>query len=194
MPELELDKPENDHWKQTLLWYFDRWLPVVAGKEFWGEDRRHYKKFDETMNINGTQKAPVTVADEAFGLLVLENCREKWVEIFKFKETHPAGSKIPTSGPEAAKFSAKWTDSKCGSKKYGGWTKALDAFEEFKLALLTIRNNEKANGGPLYQFAMDLMRSAHNITGDSPGTKKRTRKTASPPTAPPPRKLTRLEE
>jgi len=74
--ELDLDKPENKTQKELVLWYYDRYLPIVAGNTFYGESIRHYKIPVEKAAIVGTTtKVLVTISSEAFGLLSYENCR-----------------------------------------------------------------------------------------------------------------------
>ena len=39
----DLEKAEHVEQKELLLWYYDRWLPVVAGTHFWREEIRYFK-------------------------------------------------------------------------------------------------------------------------------------------------------
>jgi hypothetical protein len=87
MTEYDLDKPENAKQKRLVIWYFDRWLPIAAGKEFWGDEIRYYHYPTDTIQITGNtpsssgEKVLVTVSSEAFGLLVLENCEVRFDSI-----------------------------------------------------------------------------------------------------------------
>jgi len=69
---------ETDETKKAILnWYFDRWLPVAGGSFFWGSNIRYYHyPVDKEAVVPGesSKKVWVTVASEAFGLLMLENC------------------------------------------------------------------------------------------------------------------------
>ena len=147
------------------------------------------------MKVNGKDKVCVTVASEAFGLLVLENCREKWRNIFEFKQQHGVGAAIPVTGDESLPFKAKWTDSKCGRIKFGGWdAEAYTFFEDAKVKVKTVRQNDSANNFETQEFALTLLREKHNITATAPGKKrKRSKKNAvANPTAP--RRITHEEE
>ena len=90
MTEAQLDAPENAKQKKLVIWYYDRWLPVVAGKQFWGDDIRYYHFPTDKIQITGNtpassgQKVLVTVASEAFGLLVLENCEVRFGNIWEY--------------------------------------------------------------------------------------------------------------
>lgn len=189
--ELILDNPDNEKLKNMLLWYMDRYLPIAAGLDYWGENQRLYKLLTDKVNINGKQKVLVTVTNEAFGLLVLENCREKWIEINKFKEMHGEGAKIPEKGEEAEPFKAKWTDSKCGQVKFGGWAdEAYERFEELKAALKKIRADDEANDLATQKYVYTWLRTKHGITALAPGRKSLKRSAKALPKEPKKRLLT----
>lgn len=90
----DLEKPENVVSKTIQMWYTDRWLPVVIGTEYWDESKRHYKLPTDTCKISlkdGTEEDKVlcTVTSEGFGLLIYDNCREKWAAIQKLRAQNP---------------------------------------------------------------------------------------------------------
>jgi len=195
MPTHTLKKDEHAEDRAILLWYFDRFLPVAAGKEYYGEDIRYYKRPTEKMNVNGAQKVCVTITSEAFGLLVLENCHDKWINIFEFKKENGSAVDIPTKGDAALPFKAKWTDSKCGRVKFGGWDpKAYAFFEEVKEKIKTFRTNDASNGFDTQNYALKIMREKHNIAQEAPGRKrKRSKKDKQVPVVVT-RKITRTDE
>ena len=56
-----------------------------------------------------------------------------------------ASAKIPTTGAEAEKFAGKWTNSKVGQVKFGGWHEdAYEKFEENKAWISTFRTTDMA--------------------------------------------------
>ena len=178
------------------MWYTDRFLPVAAGKEYFGEDIRYYQRIASQMKINGQEKVCVTVASEAFGLLVLENCRDKWSNIFQFKQDNGQGAPIPTTGDECLPFKAKWTDSKCGRIKFGGWApEAYVFYEQTKKEIKHFRTTDAANNFDTQEYALRIIREAHNITAVAPGKKrKRGTKKNSEANHAATRKITREEE
>ena len=192
-------KPEDftDKDKQLLLWYFDRWLPAVAGKLYWTQKVRYYRKVTDKMIIGGggDLKVCVTSSSEGFGLMILDNCRTKWQNIFKLKQTDP-NAKIPTVGDDADKYHAKFTDNKCGGIKFGGWcTAGLERFQQIvtQIRNLRQRDNEKHEDESIQSFALQHMRTTHDIKQEAPGKK---RKTATQPTeeTAPTKKLQRYED
>jgi len=83
----ELEKPENAKAKQVLIWYIDRWLPIVHGSEYWDEKYRHYQLQTDVIPFrDGVSRELCTVESEAFGLLCYDNCRDKWQNIFDLKK------------------------------------------------------------------------------------------------------------
>ncbi len=90
----DLEKPENATQKAIQLWYTDRWLPIVIGAEYWDESNRHYKLPTDDCTIrkrDGTEETKVlcTIGSEGFGLLIYDNCRDKWTNIMKLKAQNP---------------------------------------------------------------------------------------------------------
>ena len=140
-------------------------------------------------------KVCVTVTSEAFGLLVLENCRGKWVNIFELKERDGPSAVVPTKGDEALPFKAKWTDSKCGRVKFGGWdAAAYDYFEATKTRIKHFRTTDSANAFDTQNYALALIREKHGIDAEAPGRKRKRSKKSTTPRQVAPRKITRDDE
>lgn len=193
IPTHKLELPEHSLHKELLLWYVDRFLPVAAGKEYFGEEIRYYQRITSAIKVNGELRVAVTVASEAFGLLVLDNCQQKWQNIFELKEKEGPNAVIPTKGPVyEAKFKAKYTDSKCGRVKFGGWDKAAYAFyEETKGKVKEFRTVDAANAFDTQNYALQIVRKAHEITEDGPNKKRKRSKKSTAPAPVPVRRITR---
>ena len=170
-----LNQPKYKTAKELFLWYFDQWLPAILPREFWRDNIRQYKLLTDTVEIAGKQKVLVTVASEAFGLLMWENCHDKWVNYFKLKDEHREKAPVPTGKqPDADKHQAKWSDGNSGQVKYGGWKdEAYDFFEKLKKEVKDWCQTEEENGKPAQKFAYDLMRAAHKKTGATPAEDKK---------------------
>jgi hypothetical protein len=165
--------PDDEEVKQAMLWYSDRWLPVIAGKDFFGPNVRYYSCPTDLVLVHGEQKVAVTVTTEAFGLLVFENCRNKWMKMWEWKANNPDKA-IPNKGPIADTFKALYTDSKVGQIPYGGWDpEAYELMEAMKKTITTFRMNDEADNKKAQLLARDLMRGHHGIAFDTPAGKKR---------------------
>lgn len=167
--------PEYKEKKELLVFYFDRYLPVIAGKEYWGTDQRYFHLPTDKVEIKGKQRVLVSVPSEAFGWLVLENNREKWINMFQFKEQHGQAKPIPNKGEEAAPFKARWTDSKVGQVKFGGWDEeAFQAYEAWKKLIREFRKDQlEKKDNQCFRYVRDLIREDHGISSETPADKKK---------------------
>ncbi len=78
----------------------------------------------DTMDmVAGKMKVLVPVTGEAFGLLIFCNCRGKWISYCEWKDLNPRVEcpKYNKKKKETHKYKAKWSDSKTGQVKGGGW-------------------------------------------------------------------------
>jgi len=186
MSETALEDPSNSVAKELFIWYYDEYLPAVLPKEFWKEDIRYYKLLTDTITIAGKEKVLVTVTAEAFGLLMWDNCHDKWCNFCNFKDQHGEKAAIPTGKEDGAELHlAKWSDGKEGQVLYGGWKEeAYDRFEQIKKDIKAWRSADEQSGKLGQKLALKLMRVAHNKTGQTPADDKkgkRIRKKASTP-------------
>ncbi len=170
LSEAELEKPENSVKKELFLWYYDQWLPAVLPREFWKEDIRYYKLLTDTIELAGKQKVLVTVSSEAFGLLMWENCREKWINFCVFKEQNGEKAPLPVGKEAGAELHlAKWSDGSAGQVKYGGWKEeAYVRLEALKKEVKEWRKTDNESGKLGQKLAFKLMRAAHNKRGKTP--------------------------
>lgn len=164
--------------EKKLIWYFDRLLPI--GAPLFEKDVRYFSMYGEPVTVkNKTYKVNVTLADEAFTLLCLESCKEKWEKMYKFQVDHPTKD-LPS-------YKGKFTTSTQGQVKYGGWTKeGKEFFNKTQQKLQELRETDKENGYPFANYILKLLRTANDITEDSmlqenQKNNKKKRKTAPKP-------------
>lgn len=192
MRETALEEPENAVKKQIFIWYYDVYLVACLPKEFWKEDIRYYQLLTDEINIFGKMKGLVTVSSEAFALLMWENCRDKWINYFKYKEANGEKAAIPKGKePGAQDHLAKWSDGKEGQVLYGGWKEeAYVKFEELKKTLKAWRAADTGKLGP--KLALKYMRTLHKRTGKFPEDDKKkgsSRKRKTTGAAPAPKRV-----
>lgn len=176
---------EDAESNEILLWYMDKYMEVVAGRECWNKDIRTTKLVTDKIDVNGKEKIALTSASEAFGLLVYDNCRDKWQEMWKFYKENP-GVPIPKDGEEAQKFLAKYTKMEEKKKKSDedseatevdgdkdpvviqGWSAdGLQLFNELMIEIYQQRQKDAENGKKMQKHALEMVRKAHNITESS---------------------------
>ena len=90
-PPPYFENPEAASDKKILIWYVDRYLPAVHGNEHWDTKYRHYKLQTDKVPLGPNQQELVlcTIQSEAFGLMLHDNCRDKWQKILDLKNSNP---------------------------------------------------------------------------------------------------------
>ena len=85
-----MEKPENAQKKLTFRWYYERFLPVVVGSEYWSDKVRHYHLLSDKIPIGKANKmeSNVTIEGEAWAMFVYDNCQERWTKQFNKKKTN----------------------------------------------------------------------------------------------------------
>ena len=85
---MELDAHKKQ--KALVIWYVDRWLPVVAGQKFFSDKmRERYFPAEKVKTFGKEKKVLVPISSEAFGILTIDNCHEKWVATGEWRKHNP---------------------------------------------------------------------------------------------------------
>jgi hypothetical protein len=173
--------PTYEKREQMFLWYHDDFLPMALGQEECARKICHYSSPVSLRDAGNGKKLPTaTCIGEAFGLVVYENCRAKWLAIFSHgilddKWPIPKYSKMDHSTHQY--HQTKWTDSKNGQVKDAGWGHGtFTAMNECINFIAKRRMDDEANDFKKHRFAFDLMRRHNNITFASPNDKARNKK------------------
>ena len=171
-------------------WYADCYLGFAGGHKSFGPGIRFYDKAVDKVTIfsgskNGGVQQEVTavsISDEAFGLLMWENCRDKWIACMDWRKddstkAYPPFDKYNT---DTHKYHvAKWSDSKTGQVAGGGWEpEAYTRMNQLQKMVAKLRKKDQKDGFIRYQCLLDLVRDKHDISEDAP-TKKRKRKVST---------------
>jgi hypothetical protein len=103
-------------------WFFCEFLECVCGRKLWGAAKFITEVSKATLN-NASPAKIVTRSDEAFGLLLFENYRDKWLamaEDAKEPAVADGGDKKKKTERRRGKFTG--ANEKTGQCKWGGWT------------------------------------------------------------------------
>lgn len=74
------------------------------------------------------------------------------------------GAAIPRKGDEAKTFEAKWTLTKEGQRKYGGWAgDGIHRYDALLLEIKQIREADEANGKEFQKYCLKIMRELNKI-------------------------------
>ena len=98
--------------KEAFLWFIGDFLASVVGTKVWGR-KKYYNRVSEAVIDKGSQDLVVTVSDEAFAILIYENCIDKWIAKFHMERR---GAKT------IATIKSKYTSSVNDQCLYGGWS------------------------------------------------------------------------
>ena len=163
-------------------------LQIMAGQKYWKSAISQYNTPVDTVNIRRKdedgqwiteKKVYVTVTSEAFGWLVYDNNRDKWLNTFNYmrENNKKYGPKLDKEHADYPKYQPKYTESKNGQVKNGGWKPAAyTEFTRFKKIILQLRAADKAQDYSNYSVALQLVRNEHNITDAVYTTKKESAK------------------
>ena len=115
----------------AFLWFYGEFLEAVAGRLTWGKQKYH-QTVSEAKDFSDARQSIVSITDEAFALLMIENYRNKWESHFRCSET----------GMAKVKVEAKYTSSRLGTTEYGGWS--WEGFQRFNQLVKLVEDNRLA--------------------------------------------------
>ena len=95
----------------AFSWFFSEFMECISGKRAWGK-QKYTQLISEASSLDNGEKL-LTVSDEAFGLLLVENYMHKWVKKFH----------IQRKGQPMGRLDGVYTAATKGNLVFGGWTK-----------------------------------------------------------------------
>lgn len=141
----QYNKEVTYNWK-IFQWYWDSVLPQVCSKHRWGANLRRYCTISGGTVRKDPSKNLVTVTDEAFAVVSIENCDTRFPYIAKCKIS---GAEVDTSRPE---YQTRWCDNAAGQKKFGGWTNP--GRQRFSKLVVAIAKNRVKDHVPVVEQEM----------------------------------------
>ncbi len=92
----ETSKACVDAW--TLYW--DYLLPAAVGNTHdWSHEKRYYGIISTSAPDDKPDEPYITISTEAFTMVVYDNCRDSWIEMFKLKDKFPNHKQYPCKKP-----------------------------------------------------------------------------------------------
>ena len=132
---------ENKKYRNRFDVWVDRVMPVVAGKD-WKVETRCMTTMGVPLDGSADGPPPVSVADEAITVVIIENCEEKWNYQVR---REVAGKDLDLDKMEKM---VKYTTSKGGSNAFGAWSKeGRLRFKEIRGKIKKARASEEAKAG-----------------------------------------------
>ena len=158
---------KNKGLEKMFDFYWDHLMSKVANNACWGPTKRH-----KELMSTGLQPPPegpdpfvkpgqpamllVTPSDEAFLVLLWENCYTKWCYIRKQQK---AGQPVEKKHKH---YQTPYTESKKGVRHYGGWNKAGRKRYRELLNLIIDSKNDHEEIAEVEQAALDRLRIVHD--------------------------------
>lgn len=117
------EDPDHERMRHLFDLYWDELIPKVAGHNKWGPGKRHYKLMMEARVDNDPNKQKlVTSSDEAFLVVLWENCIDRWLVESEDAQLVAQGKKNEID-PKDPRRTAPYTLPKGGVRRFGGWSK-----------------------------------------------------------------------
>ena len=66
-----------EHERKAFFWFFDKYIVCISGKRLWGAKKVVELLSKAKDNDGGRNNAIVAKSDDAFVLLIIENCEQK---------------------------------------------------------------------------------------------------------------------
>ena len=108
----KLRRAETEEERKAFVWFFAEFMDCVCGKRAWGK-QKYTQRISDASSLDNPNEKLLTVSDEAFGLLLVENYMEKWVKKFH----------IQRKGLPLGRLDGVYTSATKGNLVFGGWTK-----------------------------------------------------------------------
>ena len=160
-----------------FAWWWDVYMPKATGNnKLWNDCTKYYGNIS-THSPPGKPNQPyVTAATEAWGLLLIQNCRTRWPAILTWKKKSndtlryvKGGGDRVTKGHQHIditvhpEFKGIYTLTDSGQAKFGGWTtKGMKKFAEY-VSLCKI-GRQKMETPALEKKILDKLREENGIT------------------------------
>lgn len=174
---------------KIFMFYVDSFLAQAAGFDDFGPSVRYYKMAVDKIELKewgmDEMHVAVTSPTEAFALLMYNNCEAKWKAVLEWRKNNKK-RKLPTFKKEDPRthvyHCAKWSDSKTGQVKGGGWApESVDCFNKYLLQVEKFRRRDGRKRHAMHKYALNMIRDTYEVTATSHSNKrKRARKEAKP--------------
>ena len=125
---------------QWVIWYWECILPAIAKKDGWGHSVRCYGTISKHGPPDDPEAKYITAADEALCLLFYQNGEKR------FPYVAECTKKRQTVDQKSANYVAKWSSSKTGQSRYGGWSKeGVEHFLLYRKKMAKVRRMESTH-------------------------------------------------
>jgi hypothetical protein len=166
--------------KKLFAWWWETYMPKATGNQkIWNEKNKYFGNLSTHCPPGMPRDVFITPSTEAWGMLLIMNCRERWPKIMQLKKassaritytkggkaSHKAGTTIVDVRTEPD-FLGVYTRSDAGQKKFGGWSaEGLKKYKE--LVQLNKEGRAKDTTPALEAEVLAQLRMNNGIVGDN---------------------------
>ena len=139
---MKLRRAVTDDKKTANQWFFAEFMECVCGEHVWGK-QKYSQLISRAVSLD-TGELILTISDEAFGLLLIDNYMGKWVKKFHLQRKnlqHRSGTRIDGLYTAATK----------GSLAFGGWTR--QGCHQFNLYCRLVQEDRNSPGSVGFERA-----------------------------------------
>ena len=189
---LKIIRRDEDVDMVLFEWWWDEYMPKACGSaKVWNKLTKYFGLMRSHHPPACNNKVYITPSTEAWGMLLIENCRDRWPKLMKLKEKN--GDRIvyytkaaPENKPgvqyvnvkEDQDFVGKYTDTESGQIQFGGWSN--DGLKRYKeLRQLNQQARDLPTTKNLENEILETLRKKHGITAHNWEDHKKNTKTGS---------------
>ena len=146
----KLRRATTDRERKAFFWFFDSFLECVCGVALWNKAKTK-QLVSEARDTSGSKV--VSVSDEAFALLLIDNYLEKWKiraaeeDAENIELVGDGAAAISTEGENArrkqTKTPGKYTGKAKGQCKWGGWSS--EGIKQFNFLRKLVKTDREAD-------------------------------------------------
>jgi hypothetical protein len=146
----KLRRATTDRERKAFFWFFDSFLECVCGVALWNKAKTK-QLVSEARDTSGSKV--VSVSDEAFALLLIDNYLEKWKiraaeeDAENIELVGDGAAAITTEGENArrkqTKTPGKYTGKAKGQCKWGGWSS--EGIQQFNFLRKLVKADREAD-------------------------------------------------
>ena len=173
----------------VLVWYFDKYIVLQAGRDVFGHDvKMEHTMVDQELDVFGMKKCFISAGDEACGSVGYLNYFNPWFHKAKWNYDKyydaafadnggwdPSKGAKPEDAPQCSlsdknthHLKAKWSNSANG--KMSNWHQdALEHFSQEVVRIEQLREKDKERGWKPHKKANTFVRLLHKVNGAQNG-------------------------
>jgi hypothetical protein len=149
---------ETDAEYEVFVFYCEELLGKMVGASEWAPKIRCFNTISGAIRQN-TKVPLISPSDEAFAVLLVANCIDRWTEEVEEDAARPSGDPKPKKN-----VNGRYTKCDAGQSKYGGWSpEGLKHYND--LLALSKESRESPRCVLVEEKCREILRQKHKIKG-----------------------------